>query len=475
VRAHGDVLAVTQRPRHVQSPARGDAHAGFGGRPRETLVQLDEVGFLARAWTRRGRAPRPRRVAAGPPARVLPPATPIASRPRRPRPGLTGASTAPATADPLGAGSYDLSVARQNRLSVVLLLNALLTAALVVIGLRAHSLALLAAGSDYLGDVLTIAGSLFAIGLSQRPCTPRHPHGHPYATNIAALINTGWLLLSVTVLVGAFRRLTAPAIAVSGLPVLIASAVAAVAMLVGALILGGNPGGEDHASADGETSAGEDLNVKAVLLDTAAEAVAAAGVAVSGVIIYITGRFVWLDPTLAAIIAVVIGYQASRLIHQVAAAITSTRRRLPLSGPSTNTSRPGGSTTTPTSPTGPPRAGTVSATPRASIEIAPPRRAHRTAPQPDTRTQPRAPRGDRFFLEGEQRSGGGGLRRDAVRQPRAGGAGLGLLPRRVCAKGNACLTCDKFATDATRRTPRPRLRDPDARDEDDEDYEDDGV
>jgi len=189
-------------------------------------------------------------------------------------------------------------VARQNRLRVVLLLNALLTTALVVIGLRAHSLALLAAGSDYLGDVLTIAGSLFAIGLSQRPSTPRHPHGHPYATN------TGWLLLlSVTVLVGALRRLTGPAIAVSGLPVLIASAVAAVAMLVGALILGGNPGGEDHASADGETSAGEDLNVKAVLLDTAAEAVAAAGVAVSGAIIYVTGRFVWLDPTLAAIIA----------------------------------------------------------------------------------------------------------------------------------------------------------------------------
>ncbi len=195
-------------------------------------------------------------------------------------------------------------MARQNRLRVVLLLNALLTTALVVIGLRAHSLALLAAGSDYLGDVLTIAGSLFAIGLSQRPSTPRHPHGHPYATNIAALINTGWLLLlSVTVLVGALRRLTGPAIAVSGLPVLIASAVAAVAMLVGALILGGNPGGEDHASADGETSAGEDLNVKAVLLDTAAEAVAAAGVAVSGAIIYVTGRFVWLDPTLAAIIA----------------------------------------------------------------------------------------------------------------------------------------------------------------------------
>jgi len=110
--------------------------------------------------------------------------------------------------------------------------------------------------------------------------------------------------------------------------VLIASAVAAVAMLVGALILGGNPGGEDHASADGETSAGEDLNVKAVLLDTAAEAVAAAGVAVSGAVIYVTGRFFWLDPTLAAIIAVVIGYQAARLIHQVAAAITSTRRRL---------------------------------------------------------------------------------------------------------------------------------------------------
>jgi Cation efflux family len=86
----------------------------------------------------------------------------------------------------------------------------------------------------------------------------------------------------------------------------------AVVMLGGALIVGA-----DVEDADGK----EDLNIKAVLLDTAADAGAAAGVAVTGAIIFVTGRWNWLDPAVALVIAVVIGYHAGGLIWRVLAAL----------------------------------------------------------------------------------------------------------------------------------------------------------
>jgi len=85
-------------------------------------------------------------------------------------------------------------------------------------------------------------------------------------------------------------------------------------MLAGALVLGG-----DADDDDGE----EDLNVKAVLLDTAADAAAAAGVAVSGAIILGAGGWYWLDPATALVIAVIVGYHALKLVRKITAALRS--------------------------------------------------------------------------------------------------------------------------------------------------------
>jgi cobalt-zinc-cadmium efflux system protein len=86
-------------------------------------------------------------------------------------------------------------------------------------------------------------------------------------------------------------------------------------MVVGAFILGGD------IDDDGE----EDLNVKAVLLDTAADAFAAGGVAISGAIILAAGDFYWLDPVVALIIALIVGYHALRLVLKVVTAIKSSK------------------------------------------------------------------------------------------------------------------------------------------------------
>ena len=221
---------------------------------------------------------------------------------------------------PFACGLYDRRVTREKRLTVVLLLNLLLVTALVIVGLWAHSLGVLAAGGDYIADAAAIGLSLFAIWLSRRPPSPRRPDGYPNATNIAALVNGGCLLaLSVLIIIAAIRRRVSGTPHIEGLPVLIVSAVAAGVMVVGAFILGGDI--DDDDDDDDE----EDLNIKAVLLDTAADAAAAGGVAITGAIILAAGGLYWLDPLVALIIALIVGYHALRLVLKVVAAIKSSK------------------------------------------------------------------------------------------------------------------------------------------------------
>jgi cation diffusion facilitator family transporter len=197
-------------------------------------------------------------------------------------------------------------VSGTQRLAVVLVLNLGLVTALVVVGLAAHSLAVFAAGADYLADAAAIGVSLLAIWLASRP------RGYANATTVAALVNAGWLLiLNIAIAVAAAWHLAGGAHRVEGLPVLIVSAIAAVVMLAGALVLGAD-----------DDDGGEDLNVKAVLLDTAADAAAAAGVAVSGAVILAVGWY-WLDPAIALVIAVIVGYHAAKLIRKIALALSS--------------------------------------------------------------------------------------------------------------------------------------------------------
>jgi cobalt-zinc-cadmium efflux system protein len=217
-------------------------------------------------------------------------------------------------------------VSRVNRLAVVLALNLVLVAGLVIVGLTAHSLGVLAAGADYLADAGAIAVSLIAIWLSTRPPTIRRPEGYPKATDIAASVNGGWLMiLSLLVSAGAIDRLATGTPHVDGLPVLIASGVASIVMVVGALILGG-----DLDTDDDDDGA---LNMRAVLLDTAADAAAAGGVAVTGAVILASGRFYWLDPAIALVIALIVGYHALVLLNDVRGALRQSTARPGLGKP----------------------------------------------------------------------------------------------------------------------------------------------
>lgn len=212
-------------------------------------------------------------------------------------------------------------MSRSARLLVVLGLNLVLVAGLVAVGLAARSLGVLAAAVDYLGDAAAVGVALVALRLAARSRRLGRPTGGR-AQAAAALVNATWLaVLSAVVAAGAVDRLVTGVPSVRGLPVLVMSAVAALAMVGGALVLGGDV--EDDTDEDGA------LSLRAVLLDTAADAASAGGVAVTGAVIYVTHGLEWLDPAVALVIAVVVGAQALRLLREVGPRLR--RRGLPAS------------------------------------------------------------------------------------------------------------------------------------------------
>jgi len=185
------------------------------------------------------------------------------------------------------------------RLLIVLALNILMIAGLVVVGFSSHSLGVLAAGGDYLLDSSAIIFGLFAIYIRNRNGEQSH------ATSIVALLNVFLLLIiTITVTVEAIHRLSTHTPTIHAFPVVLISSIAAIVMGIGVYILEGDPDEDD-------------LHMRSVLLDTLADAVSAAAIAVTGVIILVTKRFFWADSVVAMMISIAIGYQALVLLRDV--------------------------------------------------------------------------------------------------------------------------------------------------------------
>ncbi|MGI8608450.1 MAG: cation diffusion facilitator family transporter [Candidatus Dormibacteria bacterium] len=200
-------------------------------------------------------------------------------------------------------------MSKTNRLIIVLALNLALVAALVAVGISSHSLGVLAEGGDYVLDAAAVGVALLAMKLAQRPAGDARSTGLAKGPNVAALVNAGWLLmLEILVAVAAAYRLATGVPEVHGLPVLVVSGVAAIVMTGGATVLGRDD--DDHDEDN-------DLTMRAVLLDTIADAAAAASVAIVGGVIFLTHGWYWLDPAVAVVITVVVGYHAVRLSWQV--------------------------------------------------------------------------------------------------------------------------------------------------------------
>ena len=195
---------------------------------------------------------------------------------------------------------------RTGRLWLVFVLNAFLIIGLGVVGLRSHSLGVLAAAAEYIADGAAIGLTLFAHHLERRrigdSSQQRPTEWIAFANAVLVMV------VSSVVIVTAVRKLMTHTSEIHGLPACIASVVAMLVMGACALLLMGD----------------DDLGVRAVLLDTAGDAAASGAVALSSGVIWLSGgRFRTLDPIFAIIVSSIVLWHARKLLNDTIKALRS--------------------------------------------------------------------------------------------------------------------------------------------------------
>ncbi|HMM91193.1 cation diffusion facilitator family transporter [Bradyrhizobium sp.] len=170
-------------------------------------------------------------------------------------------------------------------------LNAGFVIAELIFGYAANSLALISDAVHNLSDVIALLLAWGAAWLAQKQPTQRHTYGYRRASILAALFNAGLLLVAVGgIVVEAVNRLYSPEPVAGWTIVVVAALGVAVNGFTALLFMRGRHG---------------DLNIRGAYLHMVADAGVSLGVVVAALIIMLTG-WLWLDPAISLVIAVVV-------------------------------------------------------------------------------------------------------------------------------------------------------------------------
>ncbi|MBP6059120.1 MAG: cation transporter [Nitrosomonas sp.] len=171
----------------------------------------------------------------------------------------------------------------------------------VVFGLLSNSLALLADAGHNLSDVLSLFFAWGASVLARRIPTQRHTYGLRRTSILAALINALVLLVAVGAIVWeAMLRFGHPEPVVSDTVIWVASAGIVINGFTAWLFMSGQK---------------QDLNIRAAYLHMMADAAVSLGVVLAAVAMKFTD-WLWLDPVVSLIVAVIIGIGTWGLLRE---------------------------------------------------------------------------------------------------------------------------------------------------------------
>jgi cobalt-zinc-cadmium efflux system protein len=195
-------------------------------------------------------------------------------------------------------------VHRSSNPSRVLSVSALVTLAyillLVIAGIRAHSLALLSEAGHNLSDFLALLLSLGAVYLQGRPPSSTKTYGYHRAGVLAALLNSGSLVIvSFLIFYEAFRRLQVPEQVHAGTMMWVAAA--------GVIMNGG--------IALMLYRSGRDVNIRSALLHEVGDTLSTAAVIAGGWAIMLTGQY-WIDSALSFGIGALILWSAFGILRE---------------------------------------------------------------------------------------------------------------------------------------------------------------
>ena len=199
--------------------------------------------------------------------------------------------------------SHGVTVTGRHRraLITVLALSALVAIAEVVGAVLTGSLVLLADAAHMAADVAGLGLSLLAVYIAARPPTARRTFGYARAEILAAMANAVLLLgMATFIIVEAIRRLMSPPEVSSGL-LIVFGVIALCANAVSLLVL--------------RRGQAESLNLRGAFLEVASDALGAAAVIVTGIVIATTG-FTRADPIFSLLVGLLILPRTWRLLRE---------------------------------------------------------------------------------------------------------------------------------------------------------------
>lgn len=183
------------------------------------------------------------------------------------------------------------------------LIGIILNSAFVIIeaiyGIWGHSLSLIADAGHNLSDVLALVLAWVASILSRKQATELRTYGYRRSSILAALFNAIFLIAAIALIAwGAITRFTDPQPVTGSTVIWVAAVGIAINAATALLFLSGRHG---------------DLNIRGAFLHMAADAGVSLGVVIAGFLISATG-WLWLDPLMSLLIAVVIGISTWNLL-----------------------------------------------------------------------------------------------------------------------------------------------------------------
>jgi cobalt-zinc-cadmium efflux system protein len=206
----------------------------------------------------------------------------------------------------------ELSLQRDRRLKIVLLLSSSYFGLSIITALTTGSLALLSEAGHVLADIGGIALALFAVIYTRKPATPQRTYGFYRMEILASFVNSLILaLLSVYILYEAFGRIFEPP-QIESFPIIIVAAIGLVLNFSGMLLLNNSSRHHHHPhihnnhnddNIDRQNEQEEILNFKAVYLEILSDTIGAAGVIAAGMIM-LTTKFYLADPIISIVLAV---------------------------------------------------------------------------------------------------------------------------------------------------------------------------
>ncbi|RFC37353.1 MAG: cobalt-zinc-cadmium efflux system protein [Candidatus Nitrotoga sp. LAW] len=197
--------------------------------------------------------------------------------------------------------SHSHAVKYDRAFAIGIALNVMFVVVETIYGWQADSLALLSDAGHNLSDVLGLLVAYGGLYLARLRPNQKHTYGLGRATILAALFNAMILLIAIGGIVWeAVGRFSHPVPIQGGIVMVVAAIGVVINGITAWLFMSGNK---------------TDLNLRGAFLHMAADALVSLGVVIAGAMFIWTG-WVWLDPAISMVIAVVILWSTWDLLRQ---------------------------------------------------------------------------------------------------------------------------------------------------------------